>query len=40
MRYTSRRRHIVWRDDPLTREAVTALGEILDRALIWYSAAA
>ena len=31
MRYTSRRRHIVWRDDPLTREAVTALGEILDQ---------
>ncbi len=31
MRYTSRRLHIVWRDDSLTREAVAALGEILDR---------
>ena len=29
MRYTSRRQHIIWRDDPLTREAVAALGEIL-----------
>ncbi len=29
MRYTARSRSIAWRDDPLTREAVAALAEIL-----------
>ncbi|MES9903174.1 MAG: TauD/TfdA family dioxygenase, partial [Sedimenticola sp.] len=29
MRYTDRTRSIEWRDDPLTREAVTALKELL-----------
>jgi hypothetical protein len=30
MRYTIRTRNVVWRDDPLTREAVACLEEILD----------
>ncbi len=30
MRYTIRKRHVVWSDDPLTREALAALGEILN----------
>lgn len=31
MRYTARTRSIAWRDDPLTREAVAALTEVLAR---------
>lgn len=30
MRYTIRKRHVVWSDDPLTLEALAALGEILN----------
>ena len=30
MRYTDRKRNIVWRDDPLTHEAVTTLKALLD----------
>ncbi len=30
MRYTIRTRHVVWSEDPLTREALEALSEILN----------
>jgi hypothetical protein len=30
MRYTARKRFVTWRDDPITRRAVSALEEILD----------
>lgn len=33
MRYTDRKRNIIWRDDPLTRTAVSALKEILDSGM-------
>ena len=36
MRYTDRKRNIVWRDDPLTREAVTFLRDILYRETRWH----
>ncbi len=36
MRYTDRKRNIVWRDDPLTLEAVTFLREILYRETAWH----
>ncbi|HHN67011.1 MAG TPA: taurine catabolism dioxygenase TauD [Thermopetrobacter sp.] len=32
MRYTERTRHVIWKDDPLTREAVAALRDLLRRA--------
>lgn len=37
MRYTARRHNVVWRDDELTRQAITALNEILhsDSAYIY-----
>jgi hypothetical protein len=36
MRYTDRKRNIVWRDDPLTLEAVTFLRDILYRQTPWH----
>ncbi len=30
MRYTARKRHVIWREDSLTQQAVTALNEILN----------
>ncbi|MCP4490753.1 MAG: TauD/TfdA family dioxygenase [Gammaproteobacteria bacterium] len=30
MRYTARKRHVIWREDSITRHAVTALNEILN----------
>ena len=30
MRYTARKRNVVWRDDPATRRAVAALERVLD----------
>ena len=32
MRYTERTRHVIWKDDPLTREALAALRDLLQRA--------
>jgi hypothetical protein len=36
MRYTNRARNIVWRDDPLTREAVAWLKDVLHRDTPWH----
>jgi len=36
MRYTDRKRNIVWRDDPLTKEAVANLKEILHGESPWH----
>lgn len=36
MRYTDRKRNILWRDDPLTRAALAALREILYGASPWH----
>lgn len=35
MRYTDRKRNVLWRDDPLTQEAVAALREILYQPSPW-----
>ena len=36
MRYTNRARNIVWRDDPLTREAVAQLKALLGQPTAWH----
>lgn len=36
MRYTDRKRNILWRDDPLTLEAVASLKDILHTATPWH----
>lgn len=36
MRYTDRKRNVLWRDDPLTREAVEILREILYQPSPWH----
>lgn len=36
MRYTDRTRSIRWRDDPLTREAVSCLKDLLHRKTAWH----
>ncbi len=36
MRYTNRARNIVWRDDPLTIEAVACLKDVLHRQTPWH----
>ncbi len=36
MRYTNRARNIVWRDDPLTSDAVACLKEVIHRELPWH----
>jgi hypothetical protein len=36
MRYTNRARNIVWRDDPLTSEAVAYLKDVLHRETPWH----
>lgn len=35
MRFSQRKRHIIWRDDSLTREALAFLNELLEQDLIW-----
>ncbi|MDH5356219.1 MAG: TauD/TfdA family dioxygenase [Gammaproteobacteria bacterium] len=35
MRYSQRKRHIIWRDDALTREALAFLNDLLEQASIW-----
>ena len=35
MRYSQRKKHIVWRDDPLTREALANLNDLLDSNSKW-----
>ncbi|WP_462321885.1 TauD/TfdA family dioxygenase [Halochromatium sp.] len=36
MRYTNRARNIVWRDDPLTREAIARLKALLEQPTAWH----
>lgn len=35
MRFSQRKRHIIWRDDSLTREALAFLNELLEQDSIW-----
>jgi hypothetical protein len=36
MRYTGRKRNIVWRDDPLTTRALACLRDVLHRQTPWH----
>lgn len=36
MRFSQRKKHIVWRDDALTREALACLNELLDSSTRWH----
>jgi len=35
MRFSQRKRHIIWRDDPLTRDALACLNDLLDNESMW-----